>query len=87
LGTQVLTEENGFDRTAQLAESLVRRVLQITAREPLQQRIGIGCSCLQGRRVFDHHVILSANHLPIDRLPQDLFEMGIEFRGTIFHDS
>src|SRR5260221_10872992 len=74
---EIFAKEEGLNHPSELTECLIGWVLQITAREPLENRICISRSDAQSCSIFDHLVILLANQLPIDRLSQDFFEMGI----------
>src|SRR5947209_18549434 len=79
---EILAQEEGLDHPSKLTECLVCRMLYITARKPPQNRIRICGSDAQSCGILDHLIVLLANHLPIDRFSQDLFEMGIVFLIT-----
>ena len=46
-------QEDGLDRLAEFRERLVRRVLHVVAREPPQDRLGLGRAQADRRRVLE----------------------------------
>jgi hypothetical protein len=58
---QIPAQEDGLSRLAQLGQRLVRRVLEVAAREPAEDRLGVGRPEAQGRGVLDRLVVLPAD--------------------------
>ena len=76
LGGQVLAQEYGLDRSAQLDEGRVGGVLGAGTGEAAQDRLGLGGAQPQGGGVLDRLVVLLGDELPSDRPGEHRAELG-----------
>ena len=76
-GLEVAAEERGPLDLPELKQRLVRRVLQVVAREPTENVLRLGRAKSQGRRIFHHRVVLPGDQLPVDRARENSVEVWI----------
>src|SRR4029450_2590351 len=82
LRRQILTEKNGFDRSPQFGEGLIRGMLDIVAGKPAQDGLRLCRAYVEGHGKLDHLIILLTNEFPVDRSRQNRRQRGIGIRGT-----
>lgn len=84
LGLQILAEKDRLHGFAQFQQCLIGGMLEITARESAENRLGIRRSQAQGGRIFDDLIVLLANEIPIDSSGQHGVQLRIRVRVSRF---
>src|SRR5206468_12552484 len=74
---QVAAEEHGLLHLSELQERLVRRVLEVVAREAAKNRFRLGGPKAQCRGVLHHLVVLPRNEVPADGPRENRLEVWI----------